>query len=130
MASGSELPTELRSFLSACIDSIESMEVLIGLRASARPWTAREVSGAFNLGENASRSVLEALVARGLVGVHKHDELAYFYDPKSDNLRRYTDLLAQHHAIDRNAVVAFVSSRSRGALKSFSDAFDLREPKP
>jgi hypothetical protein len=129
VTAGSDLPTELRSFIYACIDAIESMEVLIGLRASARPWTAREVSASFNLGENAARAILEALVARGLLGVQKNEELSYFYNPKSAELRLYSDLLAQHYATNRTAVVSFVSTHSRGALRTFSDAFKLREPK-
>ncbi len=124
---GGSLPTELRSFLYACIDSIESLEVLLGLRASARPYTAREVSAAFNLPDRVARAVLEALVARGLVGVQKSDELIYFYDPKSAELRRYSDLLASHHATQRTAVVSFVSARAGGTMRKFSDAFDLRD---
>src|SRR5690349_301193 len=126
MSAQGDLPTALRSFIYACIDAIESVEVLIGLRASARPWTAREVSAAFNLGENTARAVLESLVARGLLGVQKNDELSYFYDPKSADLRLYSDLLAAHYATNRAAVVSLITAQSRG-LRTFSEAFKLRD---
>jgi hypothetical protein len=55
------------------------------------------------------------------------NEVAYRYEPKTTELGRYTEQLLQHYDTSRLDVLTYVSTRSRTALKRFSDAFKLRD---
>lgn len=123
-----ELPPELRAFIHSCIDSLEQVELLMLLRGSARVRTAREIASELHLPPPAARRQLEALAARGLLDVRVAEETGYRYGPKSDELARYCDLLAQHYITSRQAVLGFVATESRLSIKRFADAFKLRDP--
>ena len=56
------------------------------------------------------------------------EETSYRYRPRSEELARYCDLLAEHYVTSRQAVVGFVATESRLSIKGFADAFKLREP--
>jgi hypothetical protein len=124
------LPPELRAFLHSCIESIEQVEILMLLRGAQRPRTVREVSDALRLPSPNARRDLDILAARGLLQVLVGDELAYGYGPKSDDLGRYCDLLAEHYVTTRQAVFGYVATNSRLSMKRFADAFKLRDEEP
>jgi len=121
------LPSELRVFLHSCIESIEQVELLLLLRGSERMRTAREIATALRIPIPIARSDVETLVARGLLEVRVGEEIAYRYRPKSEDLVRYCDLLAQYYITSRQAVLVFVATESRQSIKRFSDAFKLRD---
>jgi len=123
-----ELPPELRAFLHSCIETIEQVELLMMLRGSERFRTAREVATEFRSSPARARADLETLAARGLLEVRVGDETAYRYRPKTEELARYCDLLAQHYIMARQAVLGFVATESRLSAKRFADAFKLRKP--
>ena len=129
---GPELPSELRAFLFTCVDSVEQLEILLRMHASARAWTVKEMSAAAETAEPMTRAHLEALVARGLLriqsGVTLDAAFTYSYEPKSADLARYVDLLAHHYHTAKASVVSFVSLYAQGGLRRFSDAFKLRDP--
>jgi DNA-binding FadR family transcriptional regulator len=122
------LPPELRAFLHSCIESIEQIELLMMLRGSDRLRTAREVAAEFGISPALARRDLETLSARGLLEVRVGEETAYRYRPKTEELGRYSDLLAQHYVTSRPAVLGFVATESRLSAKRFADAFKLRKP--
>jgi DNA-binding FadR family transcriptional regulator len=123
-----ELPTELRVFIHSCIESIEQVELLLLMRGSDRMRTARDIASALRVSVAAARRNLETLAARGLLEVRVGEEIAYRYRPKSDDLARFCDLLAQFYITARQAVLGFVAAESRLSIKRFSDAFRLRDP--
>ena len=125
-AQSDELPPDLRAFLHTCIESIDQVELLILLRGSDRFRTPRDVASEFRVSSAIARRNLETLSARGLLEVRVGEETAYRYRPKSDELARYCDLLAQHYITSRPAVLGFVATESRLAAKRFADAFKLR----
>ena len=122
-----ELPAELRAFLHSCIESINQVELLMMMRGSERWRTAREVAATLHVPAAVARRDLETLAARGLLEVTVGSEIEYRYRPKTGDLARYGDLLAQHYVTERQLIFAFVSTRSRIAMKRFADAFKLRE---
>lgn len=123
-----DLPPELRAFLHSCIESIEQVEVLILLRGSERSRTAAGIAAALRLSPAAARRDLDTLAARGLLEVRVGPELTYRYRPKSEELGRYCDLLAECYVTARQDVFGYISTQSRLAMKRFADAFKLRGP--
>jgi predicted ArsR family transcriptional regulator len=123
-----QLPAALRAFLHSCIESIEQVELLIMLRGSDRFRTAREIATDLRLPVAVARRDLETLKARGLLEVTVAPETTYRYKPKTHDLARYGDLLAQHYVTSRHVILTFVAASSRRAVKRFADAFKLRDP--
>ena len=97
------------------------------LRGSDRFRTAREVASEFRMTPSHARRDLETLSARGLLEVRVGEETSYRYRPKSDDLGRRCDLLAQHYITSRQAVLGFVATELRLSVKRFADAFKLRD---
>jgi hypothetical protein len=123
----SDLPPELKAFLYSCVDSVEQVEILMLLRRSERAWTARGVTVELGLVERVARAQLETLTSRGLVRAETGGaEVAYRYQPKTAQLRRYADLLADSYGTARTAIYRFISTNVRRS-KRFADAFKLRD---
>ena len=122
-----ELPPELRAFLHSCIETIEQVELLMMLRGSDRMRTAREAAAELGVEVGRARRDLETWAARGLFEVRVGDEIEYRYRPKSGELSRYCDLLAQHYVRSRRAVLGYVATVSHLSIKRFADAFRLRD---
>ena len=122
----SALPASLRVFLHTCIDSIGQVELLLLLRGSLRWRTVAEIATELGISTAVARRDVETLAARGLLEVRVGDETAYKYAPKSDDLARYCDELAQFYITSRQAVLSFVATESRLSIKRFADAFKLR----
>ncbi|HWK10085.1 MAG TPA: hypothetical protein VNR64_08540 [Vicinamibacterales bacterium] len=122
------LPPELRAFLHSCIESIEQIEMLMLLRGSERPRTTADIGAALRLRPATARRDLETLAARGLLEVQVSGEISYRYRPKSDELARYSDMLAEYYVTARQAVFGFVATEARLSMKRFADAFKLRDP--
>ena len=123
-----QLPAELRAFLYSCIESIDQVELLLMMRGSERMRTARDIATELRLPIAAARGHVETLTARGLLEARVGDETSYRYQPKSAELGRYCDLLAQYYITARQSVIAFVATESRRSIKRFSAAFRLRSP--
>lgn len=121
------LPPDLRAFIHACIESIEHVELVMMLRGSERIRTAREVGAELGVSATAARRALETLAARGLLEVIVGAETGYRYRPKSDDLGRYCDMLAQRYVTSRHELLRFVATESRLSIKRFADAFKLRD---
>jgi predicted transcriptional regulator len=126
----SGLPASLRAFLHTCIESIDQVELLLMLRGSDRWRTARDIAAEVGVPIAVARRSVETLAARGLleVRVGAVEEIGYRYRPKSDDLARYCDLLAQYYITSRHAVLGYVATESRLSMKRFADAFRLRDP--
>ena len=116
------------------IESIEQVETLMLLRGSERSRTVRDVSTMLRVPLATARRDLDTLAARGLlevrVGTDVGVETEYVYRPKSEDLARYADLLAQYYVTARQGLFGFVATSSRLSIKQFSDAFKLRDPEP
>lgn len=98
------------------------------MRGSERHRTARDIASELGTSIATARRNVETLAARGLLEVRVGNEIAYRYGPKSPDLARYCDLLAQYYITGRQAVFSFIATESRLSIKRFSDAFKLRDP--
>ena len=128
MSNSGDLPSELRAFLFSCIESVEQVEILMRLHGSERAWTAREVGNGIQIADAAARAHLETLAARGLLRVSVDQETTYRYEPNSQKLRECGALLSEYYLTSRSAVLGFVAARSRAGMRTFIDAFKLRDP--
>ena len=122
-----DFPSDFRAFLYSCIDSVEQVEILALLCRSDHGWTARAAGAHLGLSDTIARHHLETLSARGLLQITIANEVTYSYRPKSVDLRRYGDQLAEYYATSRTALLHFIAMSPR-RVKRFADAFKLRDP--
>jgi hypothetical protein len=127
MADDVDLPADLRAFLYSCIDSIEQAQIVVRLQASEGAWTARTIARDLALSDAVARRHLEVLVARGLLQTAIGEEIFYRYAPRSAALRRYTELLVEWWGQARTEVMRYIATTPRGPMKTFADAFKLRD---
>ena len=120
----SSLPNELRAFLYSCIDSMEQADLLVRMRRAPHRRTVRELAEETGLASGMVRHHLETMAARGLLHVDVGEPTTYQYAPDSADMRRYSDLLAEYYATDRDGVARYLLSR---AARTFADAFKLRK---
>ena len=121
------LPSDVESFISYCIDSVEQVDILLLLSAHReRDWTIDEISDQLR---SSARSVglrLGSLVAHGLAA-RSGMSFRYAASPSDDAL---VQRLARVYEERRSAVINGIFSEHRDPMRSFADAFRFTEPDP
>jgi len=118
------LPSDVDSFISACIDSVEQVEILLLLSAThERAWTIDELSEHLR---SSTRSVGLRLASLEWHQLVRRDGSAFRYaaSPSDDaRVRR----LAQLYDERRSAVIDRIFTVPRDPMQFFADAFRLKE---
>ena len=124
-----EVPVHVRRFIEDHVDSVELIEVLLLLkREHARDWTAEEVAARLYTSQRFAAHRLAALRSSSLAAMSERDDKpAYRYAPQTGDLDRAVRDLEAHYAERRTSIVALIFSRSTDRLKTFADAFRIRE---
>jgi predicted ArsR family transcriptional regulator len=124
------LESDVRDFLRRYVESIEQLEALLLLRSrEARDWTAREAAGELGVSTASARASLEALARRGLLARAAGSPARYRYDPDLVGLDTVAQRVAQAYESRPMAVIEYLFSRPLQDLRSFADAFRLKERK-
>ncbi len=106
---------------------MEQLDVLTLLQKAEGPWAARAVAREVGITDARARAYLEALTARGLAHVTVRDEVTYAFRPASEALARYCEELARQLDRSRADVLRFVAALPPPAVRSFANAFKLRD---
>jgi hypothetical protein len=121
------VPTAVRRFIAAEIESVEQLEVLLLLRAAAdKEWTANEVARALVTQVESARGWLERMVGAGLLSAR---EKSYRYSPPTKEVDETIDGLAASYANYRVTVIGLIFSKPSERVTLFSDAFRIRRGK-
>jgi hypothetical protein len=119
------LPTRVRDFLLAHVDSIEQLEVLLFL--AARPttsFTTVEVSDELRTAPSSAANRLARLRDHGLAEVLRGDRHRLRADPElTETLRQ----VAQAYRDCRVSVVTLIYSRPSDVVRVFTDAFVFKK---
>jgi hypothetical protein len=120
----SELPKELRAFISRHVASLEALEVLLLLfEQRERDWTAAEINAQLRSQESSIAKWLRALVGSGLaVAVGPRHRFA----ARDAQIAELVRALAEAYRTRRTKVIEFIFSQPNENLLSFVRAFDLR----
>ncbi len=124
------LPPRVQRFITAHIDSLEKLEVLLLLRARAdREWTAPAVSLELRITETSAAMRLADLAARRLLVDSGAQPPAYRYNPADpEDVQAVTELSAVYGA-KRVSVISFIFSRPLDKVRGFAEAFVLKKDK-
>lgn len=124
------LPPRVQRFITAHIDSLEKLEVLLLLRSRAeREWTAAAVSLELRITESSAAMRLADLTARRLLVDTGAQPPAFRYSPAdSEDVQAVTEL-AMVYGSKRVTVISFIFSRPLDKVRGFADAFLLKKDK-
>lgn len=124
------LPPRVQRFITAHIDSIEKLEVLLLLRTRPEPsWSAEAVSRELRISEASATRRLADLTARGLLVVEGATPPRYRYEPARSDDDADVAELAQAYAERRVSVISFIFSRPLDTVRGFADAFRFKRDK-
>jgi hypothetical protein len=122
------VPAELRSFLAENIESVAQLELLLLLRSdAARTWSVSDAAKALYMAEEMTAPLLADLRVRGLLANSAGGE--YQYSPRSPEQEQLVKELALLYQERRVTVIGLIHSAPTDVLRSFADAFRLRDPK-
>lgn len=123
-----ELPNDVAQFIVEYIDSVEQLEVLLLVRATApEEWDGTTVARELRIDARSAASRLAKMAARGLLVTTDDDEVRYRFDPKSPELRRVVGLVAETYEERRVSVITLIFSKPSDTIRSFADAFRIRK---
>lgn len=121
------IPEPVRRLLTTHIRSIEQLEVLVLLRATAdREWSAPEVSRELGSSVMSIQDRLGDLAARGFLAAREAEtQHMYRFAPRTEEVRRLVDELARAYKERRLTIVNLIYARAPSDVESFSEAFKL-----
>ena len=121
-----ELSAAVQQFVLRHIDSIEQLEVLLLLRAHPdRAYSPEEVSRELRTAPASAGHRLASLAQGGLLA--EDPPGAYGSAPKTPDLDAAAGELAEAYAVRRIAVTTLIYSRPLDQVRTFADAFRIRE---
>ena len=121
------IPDEVKRFITRHVTTVEQVEVLLLLHGTPREWNARAVAQQLAISQDAAERQLAALAADGILATIDAGERSYRYQPRASEMSRMVDGLARAYAERRVAVITAIYSKPSDHLRSFSDAFRLRQ---
>jgi hypothetical protein len=126
-----DIPAHVERFINEHVDSVELVEALLLLRRdTAREWTAEQVSGQLYTSPASAANRLEALRRSGLAArTGDGSQATYRYAPADGERDRAATDLEQVYATRRTTVINMIFSKPSDKLRTFADAFRLREDK-
>jgi DNA-binding MarR family transcriptional regulator len=125
------LPDEVREFITANINSVAQLEVLLLLRReSGVAWSAEDVARALYTTPEMMAAQLAELETRGLLRKTSGSADVYSYAPSTPQLAAAVDLLANLYKERRVTVITTIYAEPVDSVRTFADAFRLRKDKP
>lgn len=127
---------EVERLITEHINSVEQLEILLLLynhvreEGQAAPdWTALTVSQELRIKEKTAAERLSDLAARGFLSVTASQPPQYRYNPASAEQDETVGLLARAYSTQRVTIINYIFSREIDKLRTFAEAFRLREDK-
>ena len=125
--SQAEIPEPVRAFVAQKIDSAELLETLLLVHSGGeREWRPEEVARTIYTVPAGATRRLEQLAEMGLVSSNGAMNPAYRFAPSTAALRGQVDELAAAYRANRVGVINLIYNRPPDPLRSFSNAFKLR----
>lgn len=126
-----EFPADVGQFLADHISSVAQLEILLLLKgAPTRLWTAAELSAALRTTSETVAEQLGKLLDQGIVAAENPTVDGYRYHPSTPQLAETIDKLARVYELRRVSVITMIYSKPVDKVRTFADAFRLRQEKP
>lgn len=124
-----QLSDELRDFIVAHFDSIESIELILLLRnAAGKNLTAEELNASLRSHVQSVIVRLEVLSKLGLVKISdENGKPVYHFECANSELNDLMCKLAEQYIVRRFSIINVLYDGNLRSLHQFSDAFSLRK---
>jgi hypothetical protein len=120
---------EVKRFLAGNIDSILELEILLLLRAqSARAFAADELARELKIDAAWAAEQLARFATRGFLARTDATPIQYRYAPSGPELDITIAAVAEAYATHRVTIVSLIFSKPVSTIRSFADAFRIRQP--
>lgn len=124
------IPEKVRLFIRDYIQSVEQLEILLLLyQHPDKEWTPNAVSKEIRSTPISTAKRLSDLKAARLVDEKSGSEKVYTYRPATAELSKQIAELADTYATMRVTVIDLIFSKPVDKIRTFADAFKLREDK-
>ena len=123
------LPQDVTRLIGKHIHGVSQLELLLFFHSQpTREVAVEAVAKEQGMREDQASILLEDLTARGLLAVvDSEDEARYRYEPKSTELARQVDALAETYPTYRHAIIQLIFSKPGEGVMNFAEAFRLRK---
>lgn len=123
-----DIPPEVRDLVRRHVTSGDHLEILMRMYdAPERAFTRDDLRQTTHIAERSLQRCLDELTDSGII--RRAESGTWQYGPKNVQDRHALDQLAQMYNQRPVTLVRLVYERPSAPLKSFSDAFRLREPR-
>ena len=123
-----ELPKDVAQFVIEYVDSIEQLEVLLLVHATApKEWDGPTVARELRIDAGSAARRLASMAARGLLVASDPAAGRYRFEPRSAELKRGVELLAETYEERRVSIITLIFSKPNDTIRSFADAFRIRK---
>lgn len=113
--------------IARCLDSVESVEILLLLRRSSDTfWTAAAVSQQLGTSRETAEAKMKALLDAGFLATGVQTD-AHRYAPRGKELASAADELAAVYSEKRVSVINAIYSANLSRLRAFADAFKVKK---
>ena len=120
------LSDNVKQFIAECIASVEQLEVLLHLYATApRPWSAEAIAKDLYVAPESVQRRLVEFHEKGLL--EKREGELYAFRPERQEADRTVHELSLAYKERRVAVINQIFSNPQDHLRSFADAFKFKK---
>ncbi len=124
------IPEEVQLFLVDQIDSIAELEALLILREHRdQSWTCSLVADRIYVSEEVTAGLLVKLTKRGFLTADEMTPTSFRYAPRSQEIARLLDQLAEVYAKYLVPVTDLVHRKSRRSIQGIAEAFKFKKEK-
>jgi hypothetical protein len=121
---------EIQRFLVDRIDSIAELETVLFLREHRdRSWSCSSVADRIYSGEEVTAGLLVKLMNKGLLTADGMTPASFRYAPRSQEVARLLDQLAEVYAKYLVPVTDLVHKKSRRNIEGLAEAFKFKKEK-
>lgn len=126
LVSNEGLSDNVKQFIAECISSVEQLEVLLHLYATApRPWSAEAIAKDLYVAPESVERRLVEFLEKGLL--EKREGELYAYKPAKQDTDRTVQEVSFAYKERRVAVINQIFSNPHDHLRSFADAFKFKK---
>jgi hypothetical protein len=123
-----DLPADVKTFITQRLNSVAQLEILLLVRSGTeRTWSAADVADTLKISADMARQQLLLLEHAGLLSVAADAPEDFRYAPKTPELAALMDALAAAYEERRVAVITLIYSKPVDKVRTFADAFRLRQ---
>jgi hypothetical protein len=120
------LSDSVKQFIAECIASVEQLEILLHLYATApRPWSAEAVAKELYLAPESVERRLQEFHDKGLL--EKRESDLFSFKPAKQETERTVLEVSRAYKERRVAVINQIFSNPQDHLRSFADAFKFKK---